>query len=342
MPASMHPFKYSADRHQEPAVAMTGEGPAGGAAATPETFAGEDAEPRAARQRFLLCQYNFENIIREARVNSYDETDFMTVLLLRNFGIANQTENTFADMPFFVPLVIMLIFSALGGLYLLGLFRRRRTNEPPLDKGIIPWLGHALQCKDNAAEFLKKMQEKHGDIFTVHIGGYYITFLMDPLSFDSVLKESRSKLDFEKFAQDLSARFFSYYSTPSGPKHLQTSSIKYLMGDGLVVVTQAMMENVQKLMLYSVGSGEHNRTWKQDGLSHFTYKIVFRAGYLSLFGNESAKQAGSTEKAKELDRVLSEELYHEFRKYDRLFPRLAYTILSLKEKLEVDRLKKYF
>ncbi|XP_078520350.1 5-beta-cholestane-3-alpha,7-alpha-diol 12-alpha-hydroxylase-like [Lissotriton helveticus] len=245
-------------------------------------------------------------------------------------------------MPFVVPLMLALIFSAIGGLYLLGLFRRRRPNEPPLDKGYIPWLGYALECKDNGVEFLKKMQKKHGDIFTVQIGGYYITFLLDPLSFGSVLKESRSKLDFDKFAQDFSATTFSYYSTPSGPKDLQTSNTKYLMGDGLMVMTQAMMENLQNLMLHSVGSGEGDRTWKQDGLSHFSYNIVFHAGYLSLFGNESAKQAGSTEKANEIDRFLSEELYHKFRKYDRLIPQMAYSILPLKEKLEAERLKRYF
>lgn len=43
----------------------------------------------------------------------------------------------------------------------------RRRNEPPLDEGWIPWLGHAIEFGKDAAKFLARMKEKHGDIFTV-------------------------------------------------------------------------------------------------------------------------------------------------------------------------------
>lgn len=43
----------------------------------------------------------------------------------------------------------------------------RSKREPPLDKGVIPWLGHALEFGKNAAKFLTRMKQKHGDIFTV-------------------------------------------------------------------------------------------------------------------------------------------------------------------------------
>ncbi|XP_069503859.1 7-alpha-hydroxycholest-4-en-3-one 12-alpha-hydroxylase [Ambystoma mexicanum] len=245
-------------------------------------------------------------------------------------------------MTFLLPIILTLIISVLGGLYLLGMFRRRRSNEPPLDKGTIPWLGYALHFRDNSAQFLQKMQRKHGDIFTAQIGGYYFTFLMDPLSFGSVVKEARSKLGFEEFAHELVARVFGYHDTSGDHKHLQASSTKHLMGDGLVVMTQAMMENLQNLMLHRVGSEEGDRSWQQDGLFQFSYNIVFRAGYLALFGNESAKNAGSQVKAQELDREHSEALFHEFRKYDRLFPRLAYAVLPPKDKMEAERLKRLF
>lgn len=45
----------------------------------------------------------------------------------------------------------------------------RRPNEPPLDVGRVPWLGHALEFGKDAASFLTRMKEKHGDIFTVSI-----------------------------------------------------------------------------------------------------------------------------------------------------------------------------
>lgn len=43
----------------------------------------------------------------------------------------------------------------------------RSNREPPLDKGLIPWLGHALEFGKDASKFIKRMKEKHGNIFTV-------------------------------------------------------------------------------------------------------------------------------------------------------------------------------
>ncbi|XP_006012412.2 5-beta-cholestane-3-alpha,7-alpha-diol 12-alpha-hydroxylase [Latimeria chalumnae] len=245
-------------------------------------------------------------------------------------------------MAFLLPVLLAILVSVLGGLYLLGMFRQRRPKEPPLDKGWLPWLGHVLEFRRDTARFLMGMQRKHGDIFTVQIAGYYFTFLMDPLSFGAVVKEARSKLDFDAFARELVARVFGYHAMENEHKHLQVTSTKHLMGDGLVVMTQAMMENLQNLMLHELEIECGDKAWKQEGLFYFSYNIVFRAGYLALFGNEPIKARGSTDKAKEFDRVHSEELFHEFRKYDRLFPRLAYAVLPPKDKLEAERLKRLF
>ncbi|XP_068094625.1 7-alpha-hydroxycholest-4-en-3-one 12-alpha-hydroxylase [Hyperolius riggenbachi] len=245
-------------------------------------------------------------------------------------------------MVLWLPILLAVLASVLGGLYMLGMFRKRRPNEPPLDKGTIPWLGYALDFRKDSSLFLKKMQKKHGDIFTVQIAGYYFTFVTDPHSFGPIVKEARSKLDFEHFAIELVARVFGYHALPNEHKVLEKTSTKHLMGDGLVVMTQAMMENLQNLMLHSVGSGNGEKKWQQDGLFNFSYNIVFRAGYLALFGNETAKSKGTTENAKKFDRDHSEELFSEFRKYDKLFPRLAYAVLPPRDKIEAERLKRLF
>ncbi|XP_074841314.1 7-alpha-hydroxycholest-4-en-3-one 12-alpha-hydroxylase [Carettochelys insculpta] len=245
-------------------------------------------------------------------------------------------------MAFCTTVLCALIASILGGLYLLGVFRRRRPTEPPLDKGYIPWLGYALDFRKDSADFLTKMQKKHGDIFTVLIGGYYFTFVMDPFSFGAIVKASRDKLNFEKFAVELIARVFGYHQSPNDHKAIQVASTKHLMGDGLVVMTQAMMDNLQMLMFQNRGSGKEERGWQQDGLFHYSYNIVFRAGYLALFGNQPGKGSRCEEKVKECDLTHSEEVFNEFRKYDRLFPRLAYAVLPPGEKMEAERLKRLF
>ncbi|KAF1660101.1 7-alpha-hydroxycholest-4-en-3-one 12-alpha-hydroxylase, partial [Aptenodytes patagonicus] len=245
-------------------------------------------------------------------------------------------------MALWVILLCTLIASLLGGLYLLGTFRRRRPDEPPLDKGTIPWLGYTLDFRKDSSAFLKRMQRKHGDIFTVLIGGYYFTFVMDPFCFGAIVKESRSKLDFRTFASKLVWQVFGYKPIEANHSIIHASSTKHLMGDGLTVMTQATMENFQKLMLFNLSSGEEKRVWQEDSLFHYCYNIVFRAGYLALYGSEPHQGADNKEKANEQDRIHSNQVFHEFRKYDRLFPRLAYAVLPPKDKVEAERLKRLF
>ncbi|KAM4552186.1 7-alpha-hydroxycholest-4-en-3-one 12-alpha-hydroxylase-like [Odontesthes bonariensis] len=243
-------------------------------------------------------------------------------------------------MGLLLPILLGFFVALFGGLYILGVFRQRRPGEPALDKGLIPWLGHVLEFRRNSLKFLERMKQKHGDVFTVQIAGFYITFLQDPLSFGAFVKESREKLDFNNFAAQLVQRVFGYKAVEGDHQILHMSSNKHLKGEGLEVMTQAMMSNLQNLMLHSIGSDQ--RTWKEDGLFMYSYNIVFRAGYLALFGNVPHKSEGSEEKAKEKDRSESAALFDEFHKYDQLFPNLAYGVLFPKEKREADRLQDFF
>ncbi|XP_028284248.1 7-alpha-hydroxycholest-4-en-3-one 12-alpha-hydroxylase-like [Parambassis ranga] len=245
-------------------------------------------------------------------------------------------------MGLLLPILLGFLAALIGALYLLGAFRQRRAREPPLDKGLIPWLGHVLEFRRDTFKFLERMRKQHGDVFTVQLGGFYFTFLQDPLCFGSFVKESREKLDFSNFAKQLVYRVFGYKANDGDHQLLQISSNKHLKGDGLKVMTQAMMANLQNLMLHNLSSATEQRTWIEDGLFMYCYNIVFRAGYLSLYGNVPHNSKGSEEGAKEKDRVESDALFYEFRKYDQLFPNLAYGVLPPKKKMEADRLKEHF
>ncbi|XP_077471038.1 5-beta-cholestane-3-alpha,7-alpha-diol 12-alpha-hydroxylase-like [Stigmatopora argus] len=239
-----------------------------------------------------------------------------------------------------LPILLAILTALMGGLYLLGVFRQRRPGEPPLDKGLFPWLGHVLEFRRDTVKFLQRMQRKHGDVFTIQLGGFYVTFLQDPLSFGPFVKESREKLDFNKFAKHLVHRVFGYWSPNSEHHILQQSSNKHLKGDGLEILTQSMTFNLKNLMLHNLGKDK--QAWTEDGLFMYCYNIVFRAGYLSLYGNVSPKCEDGEENAKEKDRVESEALFFKFRKYDQLFPNLAYGVLPPKRRLELRGLMDYF
>ena len=245
-------------------------------------------------------------------------------------------------MELLLSIFIGFLASLIGGLYLLGVFRRRQPGEPPLDKGLIPWLGHVLEFRRNTLKFIERMKQKHGDVFTVQLGGSYITFLQDPLSFGPFVKERREKLDLNKFARHLVRRVFGYEAEVDEHHILQVSSNKHLKGDGLKVLTQAMMANLQNLMLHRIDGAADKSTWIEDGLFMYSYNILFRAGYLSLYGNTAPESEGSEERSKEKDRAESEALFSEFRKYDQLFPNLTYGVLTPRQRLEAKRLMELF
>ncbi|XP_029381191.1 7-alpha-hydroxycholest-4-en-3-one 12-alpha-hydroxylase-like [Echeneis naucrates] len=246
-------------------------------------------------------------------------------------------------MGLVLPLFLSFLAALIGWLYLIGVFRVRRPGEPPLDKGFIPWLGHVLEFRRNTLQFLERMRKKHGDVFTIQLGGFYVTFLQDPLSFGTFFKESREKLDFRKFAQHLVRRVFGYETIEDDHRILQMANNKHLMGDGLEVMTQAMMANLQNLMLHNnTDSCAKESAWTEDGLFMYSYNIVFRAGYLALYGNVPHNSERSADMAKEKDRDESEALFYEFRKYDQLFPDLAYGVLPPKKRVDARRLMEFF
>ncbi|KAK7886011.1 hypothetical protein WMY93_025632 [Mugilogobius chulae] len=110
-----------------------------------------------------------------------------------------------------LPVLLALLASLFGGLYFLAVGRRRRPGEPPLDKGLIPWLGHALDFQRDPFRLLQKMKEKHGDVFTIQLAGQYVTFLQDPFSFEALLKQRSDIIEFDD--TDMSETVFGYEET---------------------------------------------------------------------------------------------------------------------------------
>ncbi|XP_034984971.1 5-beta-cholestane-3-alpha,7-alpha-diol 12-alpha-hydroxylase-like [Zootoca vivipara] len=243
-------------------------------------------------------------------------------------------------MAFWVIVLFAVLACILGGLYLVGAFRQRRAQEPPLDKGLIPWLGHALSYRKDSVDFLQRMQKKHGDIFTVLFGGYYFTFLMDPLSYGAIVKEARTRLDLN--VSHFVAQVFGFQHSEMTLKILETVNTKHLRGNGLVVMTQAMMESLHRVMRHSLSPAGGQKSWKQDGLFHFSYNMLFKAGYLAVFGNAQSKGGKGKEDAERCDLADSEDVFVEFCKFDSFFPGLASSTLSPREKKEAESLKRHF
>ncbi|KAM4821435.1 7-alpha-hydroxycholest-4-en-3-one 12-alpha-hydroxylase [Thomomys bottae] len=234
---------------------------------------------------------------------------------------------------FLWSLVLTLIAWVVVYLSFPGLFRQQRPHEPPLDKGFVPWLGHAMDFRKNMFEFLKRMQAKHGDVFTLLLGGEYFTFVLDPLSFSPIIKESQKKLDFVEYAQKLVQKVFGYQPMKEDNHMIHWASKKHLMGNGLEDMNRTMLQSLSLVMLGPKGRCADAQGWQEDGLFHFCYNIVFKAGYLSLFGS-------TKDKVQALHHA--EEVFVQFRRFDVLFPRLVYSLLSPREWLEITQLQQFF
>ncbi|XP_049588711.1 prostacyclin synthase [Syngnathus scovelli] len=202
--------------------------------------------------------------------------------------------------------MLWVLFSLLTFVLVLILLyypRTRRENEPPLDKGLIPWLGHALAFQKDVAKFLSRMKEKHGDVFTVCVAGHYVTLLLDPRSFDEVLFDD-IRLDFTRSRQQLINRVFGLQLPGVEPEADRMFMKTHFRGVCMSEMNCSMSTHLQELLRADL-SGQSE--WRREGLFSICYSLIFRAGYLTLFANTQDVNT----------------VYSEFRKFDHLLSKLA-------------------
>ncbi|KAM9859514.1 prostacyclin synthase [Aulostomus maculatus] len=201
--------------------------------------------------------------------------------------------------------IFLLLLNGILILIFLYPSRTRQKNEPPLDKGFLPWLGHALEFGRDAAKFLARMKDKHGDIFTVCVAGHHVTVLLDPNSFDAVLNDTVF-LDVTRSRNQIIKRVFSLQLPSVKPTAERKWMEKHFKGLCLSELSGSMTTHVQNLLL-NERRGCSPSGWRQEGLFSLCYSLLFRAGYLTLFEKRDNAAA----------------VYKEFRKFDNLLAKLA-------------------
>ncbi|XP_042317883.1 cytochrome P450 7B1 [Sceloporus undulatus] len=200
-----------------------------------------------------------------------------------------------------------------------GLFlrrRRRRPGEPPLETGWIPFLGEALKFKNDATNFLLSLQQKHGDIFTVYLAGRYITFVLDPLQFASVIKNGKH-LEFKEIADRISSQAFDHpsilkenYSNLSENVH---RNYQYLTGKPLDTLSDSMMKNLQSIFKTKFSQVTD---WKMETVNKFCFSIIFEASFRTLYGKDPDADGHS----------VTDAIGDKFLKFDAKFSYLAASI----------------
>ncbi|XP_025035793.1 cytochrome P450 7A1 isoform X1 [Pelodiscus sinensis] len=201
--------------------------------------------------------------------------------------------------------------------------RRRRPGEPPVENGLLPYLGCALQFGANPLEFLKARQKKYGHIFTCKVAGKYVHFLTDPFSYHSVMRQGRH-LDWKKFHFTASAKAFGHGSIDGNTtENMHKTFIRTLQGNALNSLTEAMMENLQYVMLQSSTSELHSNNWVTEGLYAFCCRVMFESGFLTLFGTEFNSSQDRHLSQGETQRELILNALENFKTFDKIFPALV-------------------
>ncbi|XP_062850096.1 cytochrome P450 7A1 [Trichomycterus rosablanca] len=166
--------------------------------------------------------------------------------------------------------------------------RTRRPKEPPLLKGWLPFLGVVLDYGKNPLGFLQAAQQKYGEVFTCKLAGKYFTFVTDPFSVSTVMRQGKN-LDFHKFAMGFSQRVFGHadFTAPifsESYREVHSLFRQTLQGPPLQQLTQNMFANLQTVLCDSMPD---ECGWKEEGLQCFTNRIMFEAGFLTMFGKRA-------------------------------------------------------
>ncbi|XP_027666895.2 cytochrome P450 7B1 isoform X2 [Falco cherrug] len=193
---------------------------------------------------------------------------------------------------------------------------KRKTGEPPLINGWIPYLGMALLFRKDAFKFLLDQQKKLGDIFTVHIAGRYITFIMDPFQYVYVIRNSK-QLEFHEFADKMASKTFDYPALSKGKfpdlKENLHRIYQYLQGKPLDIISDHMMKNLQDIFEWKCSQATD---WETEKMYKFCCSVMFEASFITLYGRVPAADG---------HKVIS-EIRDKFIKFDASFPYLAANI----------------
>ncbi|XP_039377321.1 cytochrome P450 7A1 isoform X2 [Mauremys reevesii] len=134
-------------------------------------------------------------------------------------------------------------------------------------------------------------------------------------------------LDWKKFHFAASAKAFGHGSIDprdgNTTENMHQTFIRTLQGNALNSLIEAMMENLQYVMLQSSTSKLHSNNWVSDGLYAFCCRVMFESGFLTLFGTEFNSTQDKNLSQQETQRALILNTLENFKDFDKIFPALV-------------------
>ncbi|XP_055287626.1 cytochrome P450 7B1 isoform X1 [Moschus berezovskii] len=160
--------------------------------------------------------------------------------------------------------------------------RTRRRGEPPLIKGWLPYFGQALKLQKDPLGFMISLQKQYGDIFTLLLGGKYITFILDPFHYTSVAKNQ--KLSFQIFTNKFLKRVFSIKKMITDSDLIDEihSTYQFLQGKHLDILMESTMQNLKQVFEPQLLK---TTSWSTEYLLPFCNSVIFEMTFTTIYGN---------------------------------------------------------
>ncbi|KAJ3045973.1 hypothetical protein HK097_001083 [Rhizophlyctis rosea] len=187
--------------------------------------------------------------------------------------------------------------------------RTRKNGEPPLVAGWVPYLGVAPDYGKDAARFLNEARENYGPIFTIHLAGRRMTFVLDPQAVPAFYRNKTitfEEIEFDilenafqaRGIRDLNQHLRQHYKHLHDPETLRAQSARYhqiLEGILLRAATRLNPNHVDE------------EGWITGGVWSDATRWLFDANLATIFG----------------DGLDSDAIYEDLTAFDKQFPLAA-------------------
>uniref|UniRef100_A0A8D1H0T4 25/26-hydroxycholesterol 7alpha-hydroxylase n=1 Tax=Sus scrofa TaxID=9823 RepID=A0A8D1H0T4_PIG len=161
-------------------------------------------------------------------------------------------------------------------------FVLKRPGEPPLVKSWLPFIGEALKLQRDPIGFMTTLQKQYGDIFTVLLGGKYITFILDPFQYQSVIKNQ--KLSFRGFSNKVLLRVFSIKKLVEDDAMNDELHTCYqlLQGRHLDMLMENTMQSLKQVFEPQLLK---TTSWHTESLFTFCNSVIFEMTLTTVYGS---------------------------------------------------------
>ncbi|MEZ5507915.1 MAG: cytochrome P450 [Gammaproteobacteria bacterium] len=151
----------------------------------------------------------------------------------------------------------------------------------PFVRSPLPWLGHGIAFGKDADALLQRLRARHGDAFTLLLGGKRMTFLLNPHDAPAFFKQSKP-LVAGPISKEISGKAFGIdWSQYAVDVHEVQVPFDKSMRKSVIGPMTLHMQEKAAARLQALGRHQ----WQSGELFRFVAKLVFDAGGKAMLGD---------------------------------------------------------